>query len=268
MSMNHYPPIPFPSMPSMEKLALDPYKGLKFVGSFMKGGPKPIGLGGRAARWVARQSYELAGTIPGFGKLNPKEQAAVLSKLRIGEPGKRLLRHEAEQGLRVAQQAAAAGKGSPVDVIKAEKALRTAKGTEDWAKLTKGHLPGAAEAMMHAPGQTLRAGWETMPRWQKGLFGAMIGKGLYDVAKTPAEEYGQEGMPKSRLEHLGRELGSGVGWLATGGSSLIPMIAGSSVANAAGGLPGKLKSPRRQVQDQMANYMEQGAETALESLQG
>lgn len=188
---------------------------------------------GRLLPFLSRQLYSTTGWLPGFAAKSRREQMAILKKIKAGRPGAGIRMAEARKALREAQL--------PHAQAKARKGLARAQAGAEWTKLTGGTLPGMAQKMFTNPRAVLSASWRSMPLWQKGLFGYMGYVGGRDVLDTPQWVYGQQGFPyKSRLHHLGSEMGSNLALAAGGPLGLVPDLASYFASSAIGGLPGRL----------------------------
>lgn len=191
---------------------------------------------GKALPWLARQLHTTTGWFPGLKKLAPESQESFLKQIRSG---KHLATKEVDEALKEYQKVY----GTP-KATSARKALERARASEKWVSLTGGTIPGAIKAMAGGKAMpVMRAGWNTLPTWAKGLTGYMGYQSAKDVASTPRWMYGQPGFQyKSRLHHIGSELGSNLGFVATGGLPFAPMMAASYGAEKVLGLPGRILS--------------------------
>jgi hypothetical protein len=210
-----YPPIPGP----MTKQA-DVFSSL-------------MGAKGKVLPWLARSVHAVTGKLPGIAKRTATEQTALLKRIGAGE-------HYGARSLQEAESELLKLKGTPAEA-RARRALNRAKGAVEWAKTTGGTLPGVARGLLRDPKKVISTSWRAMGPLQKGLLGYFGYTGARDIGQTPEWAYGQPGFPyRSRLHHLGSELGSDAAWLAGGPFGLVPDTIGYISGSMAGGLPGRL----------------------------
>lgn len=231
--MTTYPPIP----------AFDPQMLQKIAhGTFL---PWLLKTKGRApwlrrlARWGGRQMYAIAGTLPGLSRLPKVEQTSVLRTIRAGLPG-------AEQELADARRLLArarAKKGTTASEIAGlKRGIINAQARRDLARMGGGTLFGSLKSLATQPAKTLRLNWKAMNRLEKGMFVGSGAYGGYQFMRPQPGTYGTgpDALYANRGEHLGSEIGSNVGWLATGALPFGPMMGASLLLERAGAIPGRL----------------------------
>lgn len=188
---------------------------------------------GKVAPFLARSLHGLTGWFPGLARLGQAEQAAFLSRIGAGEHGARAAIQEAEKRLVGAQ-----GEWSK---WRAQRAVERARAGLDWAKATGGTIPGTVAGAVRDPRKVFTTSWKTMGPGSKALLGYFGYTGGRDILQTPDWVYGQPGFPyKSRLQHVGSELGTNLMWAAGAPLGFVPSVAGLMGGSFLGGLPGRL----------------------------
>ena len=254
-----YPPIPY----AFEKTAAPmpgQFTGLmrwlmarKMIHEGGRMGSSPMEIPRRLLRMLVRQTHGLTGhlPVPGFTKLDPVRQRTLMTRLGLGEPAATKQLSVLRRELPRVQAQVRSGALPQPKLQKLEREIQRAQAGQEWNKLTGGTIPGTVQALTSGSAKdVLRTGWQQTGPFGKALMVGLGGKGLYDVANTPEEAYGQPGMPRSRMSHLGRELGGDLAWLATGGMPAVPMMLGYEGAARLGEMPGNILYSARQRRQQ------------------